>query len=288
MGQLLDLSQFFKPRQPAAPPTAREFAEGWIRVFAGSEWVQAAEVDAEVEFRKEELKADWHQPVRSSDFRDGRLISPLSPHWRAGIDYAQRMCLGHGEAAVRQITKPRKLESFLDESVGIISEKVYRQKVLRYDDVPGDAELWALNRFQEFVRNAVAKDVDRLKLTAWERHKERQQRPATGEPDSSGNRVLPEPVSAPPSPAPVPTPVQNDAALDELSVARIAADRDARLRAFTAKKRIPITAVDRASGVAKPDRQNWRHGKMKSDSVMAIRIENVLSGKTPLLPEDEG
>jgi hypothetical protein len=287
MNQIVDLAKFFKPWQPAPSATPRQSAEGWVRVFAGSEYVEAAEADAEVEFRKQKLAADWHQPVRSSDFVEGRLISPLLPHWRAGIDYAGKMCLGHAEAAVRQIAKPRKLESFLNESIAIISEKVYREKILRYDDVPGEAEAWAIGQFQEFVRKAVEKDLERLVYAAWQRHKEQQKRPVLGDADANGDGMHTQTETAPPSPAPVPTSVHNDIALDETAVARLAADRDGRLLAFIAEKRIPLTAVDRASGVAKPDRQKWRHGKMPSDSVMAIRIENVLSGKTRLLPEDE-
>jgi hypothetical protein len=33
--------------------------------------------------------------------------------------------------------------------------------------------------------------------------------------------------------------------------------------------------------------QRWRKGEMKSDSVMARRIEDVLSGKTPLPSDDD-
>jgi hypothetical protein len=62
----------------------------------------------------------------------------------------------------------------------------------------------------------------------------------------------------------------------------IAAEREARLQEFVRQHRTTITGVCRAANVAKADMQRWRKGEMKSDSVMAQRIEDVLSGTTPV------
>jgi len=62
----------------------------------------------------------------------------------------------------------------------------------------------------------------------------------------------------------------------------LAADREKRLQDFIAAKHTTIAAVCEAAQVHKPDMQHWRHGELSGDSVMAQRIENVLSGKTPL------
>jgi hypothetical protein len=58
--------------------------------------------------------------------------------------------------------------------------------------------------------------------------------------------------------------------------------REARLQAFIRRHSTTIAAVCDAAHVHKPDMQRWRRGELSEDSVMSQRIENVLSGKTPL------
>jgi hypothetical protein len=72
----------------------------------------------------------------------------------------------------------------------------------------------------------------------------------------------------------------------DLTGPKVAADRERRLKEFISTQRVSIAAVDRAAKVAKPDRQEWRKGKMSDSSVMARRIEDVLAGRTPLLGMD--
>ena len=83
MGQFSDLSHFFRPRQPAVPPTARENAERWIRALRGSDPVGAAEADAEVEFRKKERMGNWRESIGTVGF----VPEPVS--WPAGAEYAR-------------------------------------------------------------------------------------------------------------------------------------------------------------------------------------------------------
>jgi hypothetical protein len=57
--------------------------------------------------------------------------------------------------------------------------------------------------------------------------------------------------------------------------------RELRLQAFLGGK-ISVATVRRTARVAKANMQQWRRGELSSDSVMSKRIEDVLSGKTPL------
>lgn len=57
--------------------------------------------------------------------------------------------------------------------------------------------------------------------------------------------------------------------------------REARLQAFLADT-ISIAAVCRTAKVAKTNMRQWRRGELPNSSVMSQRIEDVLSGKTPL------
>ncbi len=274
----------------------------------GSEPVEAAQAEAEVQFRSEELAANW---CECSDF----LVAPL-PHWRAGIEYTRRMCLGYGEAAAGHIHKPRESESFLQESVAILSERTYRQKLQPYDGLKiDDAVGRAVAEFHEFVRTAVTRELGELGLAAWKRHRERYQRKLSSTPGGvDGRPSQVEPAAGPPSitealrswcdvlgrakPAMTPTTV-SDAELpvvrgeaapaetaDAIEVTAtgkaIGVAREARLQAFIRRHSTTIAAVCDAAHVHKPDMQRWRRGELSEDSVMSQRIENVLSGKTPL------
>jgi ribosome-binding protein aMBF1 (putative translation factor) len=70
----------------------------------------------------------------------------------------------------------------------------------------------------------------------------------------------------------------------EPTAAVSAPEREARLQEFREKHDMSIAAIRRAARVYKTDMKRWRHGKLSPDSVMAKRIENVLSGITPLPP----
>ena len=58
--------------------------------------------------------------------------------------------------------------------------------------------------------------------------------------------------------------------------------REERLHAFLREQATTIAAVGRAAAVAKTNMQQWRKEQHDDSSVMSARIENVLSGKTPL------
>ena len=60
--------------------------------------------------------------------------------------------------------------------------------------------------------------------------------------------------------------------------------REKRLQRFVTTHPTTIAAVRRTAKVAKAQMQQWRHDELSNDSVMSQRIENVLSGKTPLVP----
>lgn len=58
--------------------------------------------------------------------------------------------------------------------------------------------------------------------------------------------------------------------------------RELRLQDFIDVKGTTIAAVRRAARTAKANMQQWRRGELSNDSVMSERIEDVLSGKTPI------
>ena len=58
--------------------------------------------------------------------------------------------------------------------------------------------------------------------------------------------------------------------------------RETRLLKFKQERKTTITAVRDAASVHKPDFQKWRKNRLPGDSVMSQRIEDVLSGETPL------
>ena len=293
MGQFSDLTHFFRPRQPAAPPTARENAERWIRALRGSDPVEAAEADAEVEFRREEGMGNWRESIGTVGF----VPEPVS--WPAGAEYTRRKFVGFGQAAFGHIQKPHEFESFLHESLAILSETTYRQKLRPYEQVAdAEAEARVIARFHEYARTAASDDLNKLAYAAWERHKGRCRQKLAGNGDiidesarkvdpPAGEAAIPEVVS--PATADEMTPgLPAKSANAPPSGSGTAEAREARLQGFVSEHNTTIAAVCRAARVAKADLQRWRKGEMKSTSVMARRIEDVLSGKTPLLPEKEG
>src|SRR6266496_4471730 len=155
-----ELSKYFVPRRPVVQPTAREIAEGWIRALCSSEPVEAAEADAEDEFRAEELAAKWLESCGANDFLRGPSSGHLLPHWKAGAKYTKLMFLGYAGVVAKRIRKPREYESFLHESVAILAESTYRQKLQPYDDLASEEAVGrAIVQFHEFVRTVVADDV---------------------------------------------------------------------------------------------------------------------------------
>jgi len=59
--------------------------------------------------------------------------------------------------------------------------------------------------------------------------------------------------------------------------------RERRLTSFVSANDTSIAAVCRSANVYKTNMQQWRHEELAEDSVMSQRIEDVLSGKTPLV-----
>lgn len=303
-------------REAVVPPTARELAERWIRALSGSEPVESAQADAEVQFRSEELAANWRESLLAYDFMMGPASNYLLPHWRAGVEYTKQMSLGYGEAAAGHIRRAPEYESFLQESVAILAEKAYREKLQPYDGLMGEAVGRAVGQFHEFVRTAVTDELAKLTLAAWQRHREIYQRKSAETTASVDGRVAqaepaataPPPITeaqpawcdahgkgtesaaAPPAVAEAPPRVRGDATPTETVGAMeaavdgniVAEVRDARLQAFIRRHNTTIAAVSEAALVYKPDMQHWRHEELSGDSVMSQRIENVLSGKTPL------
>jgi len=290
MGRMSDFSRSFVT--PVVQPTARDAAERWIRALAGSEPVQAAEAEAEVRFRKEELINGWIEPFRRCDFLARPPNARLLPHWRAGVEYTKRMCLAYGDAAVDPIPNPHEFESFLEESVAILSDRIYRKKLLSYDGLEDEALKWAMAQFQEFVWTAlvIRKELLNMKLAAWVRQKDRLQRTASRETgDLDGGAFNAETAAIQPaatraeSPEPTSTPACAEDCVDWVENGNaIAAAREVRLQEFVRRHNTTIAAVWRTARVAKADMQRWRKSELKSTSVMAGRIEDVLSGKTPL------
>lgn len=272
-------------RKIEEPSTPREAAERWIRALSGAEPVEAAQADAEVDFRKKEQIGNWRESIGKIGFL------PEPEHWPAGAEYARRMFAGYAQAAFAHIKKPQEFESFLHESLAILSERTYRQKLRPYELVAGtEAEARVIGDFHEFVRTAASPDVNQWAFAGWERHKERCQRQSVRTSNTAGESVSAppdgRPVTAEPAPlAPSmePTCVSTVVSLDTASDGSgTMAAREARLLEFVGAHKISIAAVCRAARVAKAEMQRWRKGALKSTSVMTRRIEDVLSGKTPL------
>lgn len=51
------------------PPTSRETAERWIKALSGSEPVDIAQAEAEVDFRKKERLGNWRESNGKVGFR---------------------------------------------------------------------------------------------------------------------------------------------------------------------------------------------------------------------------
>ena len=69
-----------------------------------------------------------------------------------------------------------------------------------------------------------------------------------------------------------------------ISTSRQGQMRETALQSFVRDHQIPIAAVGRAARVHRKNLSQWRSGELPEDSVMSRRIEDVLSGRTALLP----
>jgi len=164
-----------------------------------------------------------------------------------------------------------EFEKFLRECAWIVAQRTYEAKLQPYDALPLRKIDYAIANFHQVVRTAVATESARLGLEAWQRHNAKLDleivfAPTAGTASSNGGVGA---VDADPVP-----------------VETLARDREARLQAFLTANSTTIAAVSEAALVHKPDMQHWRHEELSGDSVMSQRIENVLSGKTPLKTGD--
>ncbi len=291
MGSLSEL-HIWTSRKVEVPPTPREAAERWVRALSGSESVEAAQADAEVDFRKKERMGNWRESIGKVGF------VPEPEHWPAGAEYTKRMFAGYAQAAFAHIQKPHEFESFLHESLAILSERTYRQKLRPYEHVLAtEAEARVIANFHEFVRTAASGEVNQWAFSGWERHKERCRRKLARTVNNTVGETPPEvespagcPVTtepAPPATSMESTSVQPEACGNTASDGGPMAAREARLQEFIRTHNTTIAAVCRTARVAKAEMQRWRKGELKSTSVMTRRIEDVLSGKTPLQRKEE-
>ena len=238
--------------------------------------VREATATAEEVFHSEESSRDWADsaaPSRTRFAHNSR--SPIPPHWEAGIRYARTVSLALLAVAVEETDEPARFESFTQHCVAGVAGTTYQQKLHPYDLVPAREMPKTLVQFQRLVYSAAAKDLAKLKLDSWKRQSHRlrairrsSQKPGRS-PTQTGNGSM-RPVRA--------------RETGELTAAVLALEREARLQAFREKHDLTIAAICRAARVYKTDMKRWRHGKLSPDSVMAMRIENVLSGVTPLPP----
>jgi hypothetical protein len=145
-----------------------------------------------------------------------------------------------------------------------VAQRTYEAKLQPYDALPLRKIDFAIANFHQVVRTAVAAESGRLGLEAWQRHNARLDLEMVSAPTAAGGAMDADPVPA----------------------ETLARDREARLQAFLTANSTTIAAVSEAALVHKPDMQHWRHEELSGDSVMSHRIENVLSGKTPLKAGD--
>lgn len=238
--------------------------------------VREATATAEEVFHSEESSRDWADSAAPSRTRsDHNSRSPIPPHWEAGIRYARTVSLALLAVAVEETDEPARFESFTQHCVADVAGTTYQQKLHPYDLVPAGEMPAALVHFQRLVYSAASKELGKLKLESWKRqsHRLRAIRRSAQKPVhritetnlGSTRPVLPPETSEP-------------------TAAVLALEREARLQAFLRKHDVSIAAICRAASVYKTDMKRWRHGKLSRDSVMAKRIENVLSGVTPLPP----
>ncbi len=241
-----------------------------MRALASKATVRKARAKAELEFRSEEVDANWRDWTKRLDelsqFDLSKLERHVPPHWRAGVRYAHALIAAYGAAALIEMELPNKFEAFLRECAGMVAARTYAAKLQPYDALPLAKIDYAVANFHQLVRTAVADESARLGLEAWRQYNQRLDE-ETGEP------------AALTSIADAKSPAHGTAPSDPELLAR---DREARLQSFLTANNTPIAAVSDAALVHKPDMQRWRHGELSEDSVMSQRIESVLAGKTPL------
>jgi hypothetical protein len=244
--------------------TPRQAAESRMRAMSSSPLVRKARAKAEVEFRSKEVAADWHKQTR----RVGHDWE-VPPHWQAGVQYASEIIPAYATLALDEFAHPGEFEAFLRECESIVSQRTHERKLQPYDRAPFKDLSRVQTDFYQLVRAAVAAENARLSLEAWQRYRERLEKetaPMVIAPTTNGNGTCTN--AAPPDPG------------------ALAAGREGRLQEFVTANHTTIAAVCDAAQVHKPDMQRWRRGELSDDSVMAQRIENVLSGETPLKTGD--
>lgn len=261
----------------------REAAEARMRSLASKASVRKARAKAELEFRSQEVEANWRnwkeRLNEASGFSPSLVESHVPPHWRAGVRYAQAIISAHGAAALNEIQLPSKFETFVRECACVVAARTYSAKLQPYDSLPLRKVDFAVASFHQLVRAAVAAETARLGLEAWRRYNERLE-----------NEAASECLGGVTSPANGASVAGTEFAADESAVPDhevMGLDREARLQAFLAANSASIAAVSDTALVHKPDMQRWRHGDLSGDSVMSQRIENVLAGKTPLKTDAE-
>jgi len=251
-------------------------AEEWMRSLLTRLTVREATATAEEEFHAEESSWDWSESVAlSPPLSASNSRSPSARHWKAGIRYARAVSLALLAVAVEETDEPARFVSFSQHCVADVAGTTYQQKLHPYDLVPAREMPETLARFQRFVYSAVAQDLAKLKLESWKRQSHRL-------------RVIRR-SSQKPSRRPTETDrgsmrSARGQQTSEPTAAVLALDHEARLQEFQEGHDVSVAAISRAARVHKPDMRRWRHGKLGPKSVMAKRIEDVLSGVTPLRP----
>jgi hypothetical protein len=246
-----------------------------MRSLASTLPVRGASAAAEIVFHSEASAADWAESTVQNPKLIGRSSqSSIPPHWKAAIDYARTVILAILVVADEETDEPARFESFTQHCVADVAGTTYQQKLHPYDLVSAKEMPETLAHFQRLVYSAAAKDIARLKLESWKRRScglhaigSSSQRPGDGimTSDMVGSTRSVRPREA-----------------TEPTAAGLALEREARLQKFRQQHGVSIAAICRAANVYKTDMKRWRHGKLSQDSVMAKRIENVLSGITRL------
>lgn len=243
-----------------------------MRALASKAAVRKTRAKAELEFRSEEVAANWRNWRKRLDelsqFDRSQLETHIPPHWQAGVRYAHALIEAYGAAALNEMDLPNKFEAFLRECAWIVAARTYAAKLQPYDSLPLAKVDYAVANFHQLVRAAVADESARLGLEAWRRYNQRLDEEVAGESAALTSVALPK------------SPAHGTAAPFDPEL--LAVDREARLQSFLTANNSPIAAVSDAALVHKPDMQRWRHGELSEDSVMSQRIESVLAGKTPL------
>jgi len=238
--------------------------------------VREATATAELVFYSEASASDWAESAAQNPKLSGHSSqSPIPPHWEAGILYARTVCLALLDVAAEETDEPARFESFTQHCVADVAGTTYQQKLHPYDLVPAREMPGTLAQFQRLVYSAAAKDLARLKLASWKRqsHRLRAMRRSSQTPGRSPTET--DQGSMRPARA---------RETSEPTAAVLALDREARLQEFRKEHDVSIAALSRAAKVHKPEMKLWRHGELGRKSVMAKRIEDVLSGVTPLRP----